>query len=243
MKNQNRQEPLKYLFAKYGIDFNEIELLISGEKYTAVMLKDKKIGVCANLAEAIDDDLSRYENLNLDRIADRIFLNAYYNAKFNNGGNDIGQDLLKIIDICSFQKIVMIGNFYPIVAKFKKMNVETAVFDLKNNAPYLIPMKKQKEYLQQADCVILTATTIFNQTFMDITDNTKEGCEIFVLGPSTPMISEMLDYRNIKHLFGTSFSIGDRRVLDSIGNDEGPRMFLKFGNKTMLLDNEIKEMK
>ena len=232
---EKQLEPLGMLFEKYGCDLKDIERFVSGDKYSAVMLKDKKIGICANVDCAINRNLSEYENLDLENIDHRIFLNAYYNAKFNNYGDDIGKDLLKIIDMNSYEKIVMIGNFHPIVSKFKNMNIVAHVFDLKENSDYLTPMSKQKHYLQEADCVILTATTIFNKTFMDILDTTKDACEIFLIGPSLIMKEEILNYRNIKYLFGTTFSNDDNNLLDLIANNVGPRHFLRYGKKTMLL--------
>lgn len=234
--NQYLAEPLTFLYKKYGIDFGEIEKLVSGDQYSAVLLKNKSLGVCANIDKPINTDLSVYQVIDLEKIQDRIFLNAYYNAKFNNNETFKGKDLFEIINIKFYEKVVVIGNFFPIVAKFKRLNIKYNIFDLKENFDYLTSMSKQMDFLQKADCVILTATTIFNKTFMDICANTKNNCHIFLLGPSTPMTLEMFNYRNIKHLFGTSFQSEDSRVLDLIEKNKGPREFLKYGDKTMILE-------
>jgi hypothetical protein len=227
-------EPLEMLLRKIRFDISEIDKFVSGEKYTAIMLKNKSIGICANVDRAINRNLSEYGKIDLEKIDHRIFINAYFNAKLNNKENLIGEDLLKVIDFFQYRNIVMIGNFHPIVAKFNKLGIKATIFDLKSDSPYLTPMFKQKDFLRNADSVILTATTIYNKTFMSIIESTPENCEIFLLGPSTPMHPEMLRYRNISHLFGTSFSSNDIDLINIIEEGKGPRIFLKHGKKTML---------
>ncbi|MFO7896285.1 MAG: DUF364 domain-containing protein [Candidatus Cloacimonadales bacterium] len=235
---QIKQEPLAYFLDKYGLDFSQISSFRSGQKYSVILLQDGKIGICGNLDGAVKSELSWHQNLDLQQLDTRIFVNCYFNAKFNNSGADEGEDLLKIVDFQQYKQIVMIGNFHPIVAKFQRRQIKADIFDLKEDAAYLQPMSKQKTYLQQADCVILTATTISNGTFMQILKNSNDRCEIFLLGPSTPMHRDMLQYRNIKHLFGTSFARNNQELLEVIAVGQGPRYFLKFGSKTMLLDKD-----
>jgi len=233
-----KQEPLAYFIDKYGIDLPDIKSFVSGENYSALMLNDGSIGICGNVDRAVEADLESTQNLDLARIDDRIFTNCYFNAKFNNSGNDSGEDLLKIVDFMHYKQIVMIGNFHPIVAKFQKMEIKSDIFDLKEDSDYLTPMPQQQDYLSKADCVILTATTISNETFLPIINKTAASCDIFLLGPSTPMHSDMLKYRNVKHLFGTAFDKNLEELIKVIAAGKGPRFFLKFGKKTMLLNND-----
>lgn len=46
-------------------DISQILKIDSGEKYTAVLLKNGNIGVCANLGHKAVIDISGYENLDL----------------------------------------------------------------------------------------------------------------------------------------------------------------------------------
>ena len=228
-------EPLKYFYDKFGLVIDEVENIFSGEKYSGILLKNKKIGICANVDASIPNEITYYQKLDFENIHHRIFLNAYYNAKFNNTGNDLGKDLLQVVDFHQYKNIVMIGDFFPIVAKFNKMKINADIFDLKSKSGYLVNMNNQKDYLAKSDAVILTATSISNNTFMNIINWTNENTDIYLLGPSTPMINEMLNYRNIKHLFGTAFPHTESIVQELISNNQGPRKFLKYGQKSMLL--------
>lgn len=238
MTKQIQIEPLEYFHQKYGVDYDKIKLFISGEKYSALMLNDGKIGICGNVDRAVNSDLRNYQTIDLDFIEHRIFLNCYYNAMFNNSSKDKGEDLLKIVDFSQYRNIVMIGNFHPIVAKFSTLGIQSQIFDLKEDSAYLTPMDKQSDWIKKADCIILTATTISNQTFMPIVSNSAENCDIYLLGPSTPMSPEMIQYRNIVHLFGTSFPLNAVDLLDLIESGSGPRVFLKHGSKTMILNKK-----
>jgi len=55
-----------------------------------------------------------------------------------------------------------------------------------------------------------------------------------MLGPSSIMVPEMLQYKNIKMIFGATFEKNDTRVLDIIKNHGGTRQFLKLGGKNCL---------
>ena len=49
-------EPLEFLLSKYKFDIEKIETISSGLKYSAVLLKNGNIGVCANLGHKVNTD-------------------------------------------------------------------------------------------------------------------------------------------------------------------------------------------
>ena len=83
MKNYNNLEPLELLLEKYNFNLRKIEKLTTGLKYTAILLKNGNIGVCANLGYKINTEINNYSNLNLQDFSHRIVLNAYFNALLN----------------------------------------------------------------------------------------------------------------------------------------------------------------
>jgi hypothetical protein len=232
MKNQNNIDPLRLLLEKYNFNLRKINKLITGAKYTAILLKNGNIGVCANLGYKINTEINTYSNLNLENFSHRIVLNAYFNALLNysNKLNGIG-DIFETINFRRYKQIVMIGLFKPIVKKFQENNIPITVFDYRKSDSFLASNFKQKQYIKEADAIILTSTSIFNSTFLNIINNTNDNCEIFMLGPSSIMTQDILQYKNIKMIFGSNFNKFDRRVLDVIQNDGGTRKFLKFGKK------------
>ena len=125
----------------------------------------------------------------------------------------------------------MVGYFRPIARKFTDKNIKVEMFDMAIDDDCLLPMSQIDKSLQTADAVILTATSVFNNTFMDIVTKTTKGSDTYILGPSSIMTDAMFDYPNIKAIFGTTFDKKDGEVLSIIENDGGTRTFIKHGYK------------
>ncbi|MBL7128666.1 MAG: hypothetical protein ISS16_06740 [Ignavibacteria bacterium] len=225
-------EPLEHFFEKYGVDVSKIDRLVFGIRYTAVLLKNGNIGVCANLFNKVEVEIEDLKLPDLNNISHRIILNAYFNAALNysNKYND-ESDIFDIIHFSAYKKIVMIGYFGPLLERFKQDNIKISVFDLKKKNYQFTSEKSKMKYTSKAEAVILTATSIFNETFMSIVKNTRNNCDIFILGPSSIMNEDMLKYKNIKMIFGSVFQSSDERVLNTIRTGGGTKQFIRFGKK------------
>ncbi|MEA2095586.1 MAG: DUF364 domain-containing protein [Candidatus Cloacimonadota bacterium] len=231
-------EPLELLYNKYDFEIDNIKKIVTGSRYTALLLNDGHIGVCANLGHIVKTEKNIYSNLNLKNFSHRIVLNAYYNAILNYSGKYKTGDIFEKVNFKTFNNIVMIGLFKPIVEIFQKNNIPLKVFDYKKNDNVLTSMSEQQQILKKTDAVILTSTSIFNLTFMDLIKNINDNCNIFMLGPSSIMAKEVLQYKNIKMIFGSTFDKFDDRVLKIIDNDGGTRKFLKLGQKRIAFYGE-----
>ncbi len=228
-------EPLEFLLSKYKFEINKIENISTGLRYTAVLLKNGNIGVCANLGHKIDPAIKNYSNLDLKNFSHRIVLNAYFNALLNyshSSNSDI--NIFDAVDFRKYKKVVMLGFIKPVVNRFHELNIPISIFDFQKEDPILTPISEQKNLLQDADAVILTSTSIFNNSFLDSINATNDNCDIFMIGPSSIMTPEILEYKNIKIIFGSTFYKSDDRILKIISEDGGTKNFLKFGNKDVL---------
>lgn len=206
--------------------------MVVGDKYTAVMLTNGRIGVCANSGNIINIVLDDNFALDLTVTSHRILYNAYVNAHLNTyNEKSKNQDIFTRVDFTKYSNIVMIGYFKPVIEKFIKASIELKIFDLYQENEFITPPKYKAEYIKNADAILLTATSIFNSSFLPICQETKECCDIYVLGPSSIIHNDILKYKNIKSIFGTIFKRNDMRVLDSIKAGNGTRHFQKFGKK------------
>ncbi|MGD2085494.1 MAG: DUF364 domain-containing protein [Candidatus Aminicenantes bacterium] len=234
MKN-TVNEPLKHYVQKHGVDIANIDQIVCGRKYSAVLLKSGNIGVCANLDNHVEIEIEELKSPDLKRIQHRIILNAYFNGMFNylNHYEKTG-DIFEDVDFQCYMNIVMIGLFKPLLAKFHRHHIQINVFDMIREHDELLPIKNEMKYIKKADAIILSATSIFNDTFMDIVTHTGENCDIFLLGPSSIMDKDMFRYKNIKKIFGSIFKPGDQNVLDAIRNGFGTKKYIKYGRKVSL---------
>ena len=231
------KEPLALLMDQYGYDCRDIERIVSGDRYTAVLLADGHIGVCANLTNKVAPAIPELKNgpPDLTQVPHRIIYTAYLNACHNYHGFESSEDdIWDVLDFAKPRRVVMVGLFKPIVRKFEQAGIPLEIFDMIKDDNRLTEMEHQKAVLNQADAVILTSTSVFNGTFLDTVNATPEECHVYMLGPSSIMVPEMLKYRNIKMIFGATFEKNDTRVLDIIENSGGTRQFLKFGGKNCL---------
>jgi uncharacterized protein (DUF4213/DUF364 family) len=227
------KEPLIHYVDQYGVDISKINKIICGRKYSTVLLKNGNIGVCANLLKKVNITIEDLRAPDLNNAEHRILLNAYFNALLNyrNHYDDKTGDIFEIVDFKKYQTIIMIGLFKPLLEKFDQNNIPIRTFDLIKNSSQVLPIEMEMTFIKKADAIILTATSIFNDTFLEIVNNSGEKCDIFILGPSAIMDEDMFRYRNIKYIFGAVFDPADDRVLNAIANGFGTQKFLCFGRK------------
>lgn len=225
-------EPLSMLYETYGFDQNLIKDIICGSKYFALMLTNGNIGVCSTLNKPykLNNDVIKQPDLKITE--HRILLNAYYNAQLNYlNSYKKDNDIFAEIKFRKYSNIVMTGYFGPLIKKFRKKNIQLHIFDKQIEHSSIVSMEQQMEYLSKADVLILSATTIFNNTFCEQIKNTSKNCDIFLLGPSAIMCRELLGYRNINTIFGTIFEKNDSRVLKQIKLGGGTKTFSPFARK------------
>ncbi len=232
------KDPLQIFYDRYKFDKSEIKEVIFGKIYTAIILKTGNIGLSANLNDIKQSSFSYNNTLDLLNPDHRLILNAYYNAKFNyKSKGQLNKDLFDEINFKSYRNIVMIGYSKPMLNKLDSKEQDIYIFDNSKNDNIIVDQSLQKKYLFEAECVILTATTIVNNTFMEIVSNSGSSCDLFLVGPSTPMSEEMFKYRNVKALFGTIFKKNDTEVINIIKKGEGTRIFKHLGKKVALIKN------
>ena len=232
------KEPIEYFFEKYGIDLKSINQIICGEKYIAVLLKNGQVGVCATLNNYVNIEARDLQFADVKNVQHRIVLNAYFNAVFNYQNEyDTTSDIFDKIDFKKYNKIVMTGFFRSLVKKFERENIDLIIFDKAEEDEKLTDMSKQLTEVAKADALILSSTSVFNNTFMDLVSATKDSCDIYTLGPSTILNQEMFQYRNIKYLFGSIFEANDVNTLKIVQHGGGTKQFLPFMDKVFLTMN------
>ncbi len=225
-------DPLELLLSEHAFDLSHVTQIATGQKYTGIMLANGQIGVCANLNNQVSSDKNSYQKINLKNISHRIILTAYFNALLNYSDNtNEGLDITEDVNFKQYENVVMIGYFKSLVNYFKNEEIPLTIFDMKREDKTITAMAEQKQVLSEADAVILTSTSIFNQTFTEIIQSIKADCNIFLLGPSSIMAAEMRQYKKIKKIFGATFSNSDHRILEIIKKNGGTRDFLTYENK------------
>lgn len=229
------KEPLNHFFDKHGLDVSLIKEIVCGAKYSAVRLKNGNIGVCANLSNRVGVKVGELRSPDLSQTGHRIIVNAYFNALLNYWNQYPGAGgIFQEIDFHNYRELLMIGLFKPLLEKLTENGISVRAFDLIKKDLRLMSEEQKMEYVRKADAIILSATTISNNTFSEIVDSTAENCDIFMLGPSSILDRDMLGYRNVNKIFGSIFNPNDQRIMNVIESGYGTRRFLPFGRKVFV---------
>jgi len=233
------KEPIEYFFEKDGFEKKRIAEWVIGDKYVGVMNTDGYIGVCATLGTQMDDKLFKHGRPELANPVHRIILNAWFNSLNNYSRSyDNITDIFDGVNFRSRGKIVMVGYFESLYKKFISENIDLEVFDIQKKSAVLSEIEGFDKAASKCETMILTGTTIFNNTFKEVISKTGNDCDIYLLGPSNILSEEMFKYRNIKYVFGSVFKRNDRRVFDRIKEGRGTQGFLEYLDKVYIsMDN------
>ncbi len=224
-------DPLQLLYNDKKPDIQLINKLVFGERQVAVLLNSNQLGTCTTLGIQL---FAKKENLlqpDFANISHRALLIAYYNAYYNYINKSEGHcDITDIIDFSLYKNIVMIGYFRTLAQKIDASHIPLHIFDLESNEERLTDMQRQHEFVANADAVIITATTLLNNTFNAILENTNEQCDVFLLGPTSILCKQLFNYRNLQYIFGAIFSKPEK-VLKTIEKGGGIKDITQFMQK------------
>lgn len=227
-------DPLTYFYKNIPFDIKKIKRLVTGRKYVMIELENQQIGVCATLNHQVDFQVNRNHNINLKNISHRIVYNAFLNATLNYLNKfEEEKDIFDRIDFDKYKKVVMIGYFGSLAEKFKKASIELTIFDKEDKGVNLPDMKYQIDSVKKADALILTSTTVFNNTFVDLVSSTHH-CDTFMLGPSTILNRKMFEYPDINYIFGAIFNNCADELASIIEQGYGTKSFLHLMKKVYL---------
>ncbi|HNS17139.1 MAG TPA: DUF364 domain-containing protein [Bacteroidales bacterium] len=229
------EDPLEYFMGEYGFDQEKIEKFVTGMKYSAVMLKNGDIGVCANLGVSVDVRGKNALVPDLNNRASRIIYNAYLNALLNSRVSGMeNTDICEAIDFGNVEHVTMIGYFKPVIDRLTNEGIDLKVFDLIKSEAGVIPDEEKSRYLSTSEAIILTSTSVSNGTFLEIMRQISGDSHVYLLGPSSIMHPFFTVYGQLRMIFGTGFFNRDERVLHVIEQGGGTRDFQKFGVKKVL---------
>ncbi len=228
-------DPLEYLAGICPFNPGRILATVRGDVYFAVMLSDGKIGVCYTLNGKPGTDPLQVKAIDLSLEDHRIFQLAYANAELNYAPEHLQSG--DVFDLVEFRKdipVVMIGHFKPLAEKLKNAGVPLKIFDLCKEHPEILPIEELPESASHAKQIILTSSSLVNQSFTKIRSYAGENADLYLLGPSTPLNVKFKATYQIRQLFGMVFEPFEFAVLDIIGQGFGTQSFSTFGKKVSL---------
>ncbi len=227
-----------------------IEILSIGLGYTAVATSDGGIGLAYTLYEnktscMVLNQLINYEGRPavelLDKITsansiERSMALATVNALNYNFALTLPEDkdnriLMETFEIGEGAKVAMVGYFGPLVKIFKQRQARLEILDYSRGLGH-----KENFYAKLgrwADVLLLTSTSILNQTTEEILEHVHPDVQTVMLGPSTPMIAAAFDHLPVHMLAGT-VPLDKEKIFGTIRHGMGTPMLQKFSRKSFL---------
>lgn len=140
-------------------------------------------------------------------------------------------DLLDLLGVEKGTRVAMVGAFNPLIKLLREKEAELVLMDTGKG------IGDEKAFYSKlgswADVLILTATTLLNNTTEAILQQAGGGVRTVLLGPSTPLIKEAFSGLSIQFLAGT-VPVDRDATIRAIRHGTGTPVIQKFGRKVVL---------
>ncbi len=227
-----------------------VEQVSLGLGYTAVTTSDGGIGIaytyftnkgsCTFINRYYDFEgkpaLELLEKIKSPHPLEKTMALALVNALNYQHALSLPEDKENGILFESFQiggktRVAMVGDFAPVARVLREKGALVEVIDIArsigNKAEFYDRLKSW------AQVMILTSTSILNNTMEEIFQHTGSKVKTVLLGPSTPMIGEVFSHLPVHMLAGT-VPIEKEKVLKAVRHGVGTRVIQRFSRKSYL---------
>ncbi|HCS74670.1 MAG TPA: Fis family transcriptional regulator, partial [Clostridiales bacterium] len=132
----------------------------------------------------------------------------------------------------------------PMLKKLIAANADFNVLEMDSSTlkshemPYFMQANRAGEVVPQADLLVITGTTLINDTLEGLLSMAKPGAEIVVTGPTVSMLPDAFFFRGVTSLGGIVVTDADA-LLDIISEGgSGYHFFGKFADRSVIKSEE-----
>jgi uncharacterized protein (DUF4213/DUF364 family) len=227
-----------------------VDVLSVGLGYTAATTSDGGIGIaytyfqekksCMVLNQAFDFEghpaIELLEKIKSDNIVERSMALALVNALNYKDALNLPEDknnaiLSEKFGIRKGTKVAMVGFFGPLVKRFEEKKVSLEILDESRQ------LGRAGDFYQKlsswAEVLLLTSTSILNNTTEKILAHAAGQLKTVMLGPSTPMVGQVFDHLPVHMLAGT-VPLDKDGILRAVRHGAGTPILHKFSRKSYL---------
>jgi len=151
---------------------------------------------------------------------------------------ELGKDSFDELEITPGMKAVVVGALVPVIRKLIAAEADFRILELDpltlkpNEMPYFAEASRAPEFVPNADLLVITGTTIINNTLQGLLSLAKPGAEIVVTGPTISMLPDAFFARGVTSLGGILVTDPDE-LLDIISEAGSGYHF--FGKSAQML--------
>lgn len=215
-------------------------MLESGECGLAYSFRNELGHCCSVLAQAGDLIGKQCEEI-IPWLVEKDLLKAavglsVINALLNDRSRETETgNIVKAIEIRKGETFGMVGDFKPILSFVRKQTENIYVFErIPQEKDGLYSDKDIPRHLPDCNVVLITGTSIINNTIDDVLSFCSKAREVFIVGPSTPLHPESFMGHNVSILAGTV--VTDPEKMLRIISQGGGTMQMKPASKHVLVN-------
>ena len=130
------------------------------------------------------------------------------------------------------EKVAMVGLFSPLVDRIRATGARLTIIEKNPERLDLLPAEDRRRALKECDVVIITATTLLNNTFEETMDALGSPRVAVLMGPSTPLAAEIFPDTPLTQLGGAVVNDSARvlQIISEGGGTPALRPYLRFVN-------------
>ena len=142
----------------------------------------------------------------------------------------LGKDFLQFLNMGPNDRVGMVGFFPPLIQPIRRRCGELLIFERQiNRGKGLLGPEEIRSRMPDCSIVILTATTLINQTFDQITRHIGGAREAVLLGPSVPLLPDIFEKTPITYLGGIQM-IDGKKSLQIVSEGGGTPRLMNSGS-------------
>lgn len=159
---------------------------------------------------------------------------------------ELGADPLDNIEFPDDAYVVVVGALVPYLKKLKRRGRPFGILEkdtrtLKpDELPFYVPPEKANEAIAKANWLIITGTTLINNTLEDILSFSKPGAEIIVVGPTASMLPDAFFSRGVKAIGGVKVTDADKLLDILVEAGSGYHFYGKSAERLVIRQKSIK---
>ena len=148
---------------------------------------------------------------------------------------DQGDEIFSSIDLHTVKKAIVVGALIPVIKAIKEQQIPYRIAELdirtlkEEEIPFFVSQDDLPAELATADLVIISGTTLINDTLESILKECNPTASIILIGPTATMLPESFFSRNVSMLAGNRVIEPDE-ILDVL--IEGGSGYHFYGNSS-----------
>jgi len=244
--------------AVFGLFFSGVKLSnqVGGICFTPVKMIPEAV-CCPSSARAMPDS-GRHKEKSAAKVLEHLFvpnplrktlaiatLNALsetcrLSGYYRNCDFIVNADPLDDIEIAPSAYTIVVGALLPYIKMLKKNEARYGILELDprtlkaEELPHYISPEKGAEELPKADYLLITGTTLINDTLEGILAQKKDSAKVVVVGPTASMFPDAFFRRGVESLGGITVTDADG-LLDVIAEaGSGYHFYGKYAEKTVI---------